>query len=125
MHVGTETFIGYYGVMAEAAEERGTQPIFVTPVSPLYCQGETAIGIRGAYTDATFEAGQRFDVPVIDLNKLSNDLYNELGLCPIPQDFFCGEDERLHFSQEGAIHIAQLVAEAVREQNIGLAAYIK
>jgi len=125
MHVGTEAFISYYGIMAEAATARGTRPVFVTPVSPLVCQDETAIGMRGTYTDATFEAGQRFHVPVIDLNKLSNDLYNELGLCPVPQDFFCGEDERLHFSQAGAVHIAQLVAEALREQAIGLAVYLK
>lgn len=37
--------------------------------------------------------------------------------------FFC--EDPTHFSREGALGIAELVAEAVREQGIGLAHYLK
>jgi hypothetical protein len=83
-HVGIEAFKETYGVLSEAAKARGTQPVFVTPVSAIACNGTSARGTRGGFVDATLEAGVEFDVPVIDLHQLSVDLYNELGFCPIP-----------------------------------------
>ena len=38
-------------------------------------------------------------------------------------DFFC--DDHTHLSSSGAVEIAGLVAQALRDQNIGLAAYLK
>ncbi|MBN2194643.1 MAG: hypothetical protein JW751_17635 [Polyangiaceae bacterium] len=70
----------------------------------------------------TFEAGEDYDVPVIDLHQLSADLYNERGFCPLPGagvsatttgavgEFFC--DDHTHFSASGAPVIAGLVAQA-------------
>jgi len=135
-HVGIEAFKTTYGVLAEAAKERGTQPVFVTPVSAISCSGSTARGTRGGYVTATQEAGEEFDVPVIDLHQLSVDLYNELGFCPIPGGsdvsastggdvgaFFC--DDHTHFDRPGAERIAGLVAGALAPQNLGLASYLK
>lgn len=133
-HVGLEAFKDSYGMMAEAAKARGTQPVFITPVSAIACNGTEARGTRGGYVDATFEAGAEYDVPVIDLHQLSVDLYNSLGFCPVPGgdvsadttgpfgDFFC--DDHTHFSDGGAIEIAGLVARALRDQNLDLARYL-
>src|SRR5690606_6703059 len=63
-HVGLDAFIESYGVMADAAKERGAQPVFITPVSSIACSGATAVGSRGAYVGATFDAAMAFDVPV-------------------------------------------------------------
>jgi lysophospholipase L1-like esterase len=134
-HVGLDAFETAYGMMADAAKARGAQPIFLTPVSSIACNGTTARGSRGAFVTSTIDAGQRFDVPVIDLHARSVALYNEHGFCPVAGgdvsatttgpvgDFFC--DDHTHFSPTGAVEIADVVAEALRDQNIGLAAYLK
>lgn len=134
-HVGIEAFKDTYGVMAQAAKERGTQPVFITPVSAVACNGSTARGTRGSYVDATIAAGEEYDVPVIDLHASSVELYQALGFCPIPGgdvsasttgpvgEFFC--DDHTHFDTPGAVRIAEVVADALREQNVGLAAYLK
>jgi lysophospholipase L1-like esterase len=134
-HVGIEAFKDSYGVMADAAKSRGAQPVFVTPVSAVACNGSTARGTRGSYVDATIDAGTEFDVPVIDLHALSVELYQSLGFCPIPGgdvsasttgpagEFFC--DDHTHFDTPGAVRIAEVVAQALRDQEIGLAGYLK
>ncbi len=134
-HVGIDAFKESYGVMAAAAKERGAQPIFVTPVSSIACNGSTPRGTRGGYVPATHEAGVAFDVPVIDLHELSVQLYASLNFCPVPGggvsgnttgpvgDFFC--DDHTHFDHSGAVQIAQVVANALSNQNILLAEYLK
>lgn len=135
-HVGLAAFQESYGMMAEAAKTRGAQAVFVTPVSAIACSGTTARATRGSFVTATIEAAERYDVPVIDLHERSIALYNQLGLCPIPGggdvsaatggkvgSFFC--DDHTHFDREGAVQIAQLMADALQEQHLGLAAYLE
>jgi len=135
-HVGIEAFKSTYGTLAQAAKDRGANPVFVTPVSSIACTGSTPRGTRGAYVGATQEAGTTYDVPVIDLHALSVALYTELGFCPIPGgsdvsastpgavgEFFC--DDHTHFSASGAEDIAGVVADAVRDAGLPLAAYLK
>jgi lysophospholipase L1-like esterase len=134
-HVGLDAFETAYGMMADAAKARGAQPVFLTPVSSISCNGTTARGSRGAFVTSTLDAGQRFGVPVIDLHARSVELYNEHGFCPVAGgdvsaattgpvgNFFC--DDHTHFSPTGAVEIADLVVAALREQNIGLAGYLK
>lgn len=133
-HVGLDAFKESYAMMAEAAKARGTQPIFLTPVSSISCNGSTAVGSRGAFVTATKEAGAGDDVPVIDLHQLSVDLYQAHGFCPVSGgdvsasttgpvgDFFC--DDHTHFETQGATEIAALLAQALRDQGIGLSAYL-
>ena len=133
-HVGLAAFKESYGMMAAAAKDRGADPVFITPVSAIACSGTTPQGSRGAYVDATFEAGEEYGVPVIDLHQLSIDLYGELAFCPVPGgdvsaetsgpvgDFFC--DDHTHFSDAGAVTIAGLVANALGQQPINLARYV-
>jgi lysophospholipase L1-like esterase len=133
-HVGLAAFKESYGVMARAAKERGANPVFLTPVSSISCSGSTARGSRGSYVTATQEAGTEFSVPVIDLHALSVALYQSHAFCPVPGGdvsasttgpvgaFFC--DDHTHFDRPGAVEIAGLVAQALRTQNIPLAAYL-
>jgi lysophospholipase L1-like esterase len=134
-HVGLAAFETAYGMMAAAAQARGAQPIFLTPVSSISCNGNTARGSRGAFVTSTQAAGMRLGVPVIDLHARSVALYNQHGFCPVAGgdvsaattgpvgDFFC--DDHTHFSPTGALEIADVVAQALREQGIPLAAYLK
>jgi lysophospholipase L1-like esterase len=134
-HVGLEAFKASYGVLAEAAFERGAQPVFITPASAIACSGDTPTPTRGGFVDATFEAGENFDVPVIDLHQASIDLYAELGFCPVPGgdvsqstggevgDFFC--DDHTHFSDTGSVAIARLVSNAMLDLGLPIAEYLK
>jgi len=134
-HVGIDAFKESYGMMAAAAKERGAQPIFVTPTSSISCSGDAARGTRGEFVPATIDAGTEFDVPVIDLHARSVALYTSLDFCPLTGgdvsastggpvgEFFC--DDHTHFDTPGATQIAGLVAQALTEQGIPLAAYLK
>jgi lysophospholipase L1-like esterase len=134
-HVGLDAFSTAYGMMAAAAKERGAHPIFLTPVSSISCNGTTARGSRGAFVPTTLDAGEQFDVPVIDLHERSVALFNEKGFCPVAGgdvsaattgpvgDFFC--DDHTHFSPSGAVEIADVVVQALVDQKIPLAAYLR
>ncbi len=67
-HVGVTAFEQTYAYMAKAAQDRGAQPVFVTPVSSISCSGSTAVPTRGTYTTATEQAGMQDGAPVIDLS---------------------------------------------------------
>jgi lysophospholipase L1-like esterase len=137
-HVGIEAFKTAYAMMAQAAKERGAHPIFLTPVSMIRCDPndtDTAIGSRGDFVPATIEVGRESDVPVIDLHARSVELFQSLDFCPIAGgdvsaattgpvgDFFC--DDHTHFSPTGAVTISDVVARALVEQQIPLAAYLR
>lgn len=129
-HVGSARYKELLSMMARAAQERGARPVYLTPVAAITCTGSTATGNRGFLTE-TFDAGVADNVPVIDLHTLSYNLYNTLGLCPNDGDysqgavgeFFCAD--HTHFDTPGARQIANVVATAVRNQQLDLAAYLK
>jgi lysophospholipase L1-like esterase len=131
-HVGSALFQTYLGTMAQAAKQLGAQPIFLTSTSYIGCSGSTATTNRG-FVSETKAAGTANSVPVIDLTALSAALYTSLGLCPNNADytsttsavgkFFC--EDHTHFEAAGAAQIAKLVAKALKDQGIGLAAYLR
>ena len=131
-HVGTALFQSYLEYMAGEAKTRGAQAIFLTSTSAIACSGSTAQANRG-FGPQTKAAGTAASVPVIDLTVLSAAFYTSLGLCPNASDytsttsvvgkFFC--DDHTHFEAAGATQIAGVVAKALRDQGIGLAAYLQ
>lgn len=100
------------------------------------CSGSTAVASRGFLTE-TKAVGAALAIPVIDLHALSIALYNERKFCPLPAGntdvsastggdvgaFFC--EDHTHFESTGALAIAGVVAKALRDQSIPLAAYLK
>jgi lysophospholipase L1-like esterase len=134
---GDAEFMASLGVMAKAAKARGTEPIFLTPTSSISCQGNTAVGTRGRFVTDTINAGAQNGVTVINLHQLSVDLFNANDFCPLAGGakditattggaagaFFC--NDHTHFDLSGAKSIAALVADAIRNQNLPLAAYLK
>ncbi|WP_306204726.1 SGNH/GDSL hydrolase family protein [Actinoplanes sp. RD1] len=129
-HVGPARYQELLGVMAQAAKARGAHPVLVTPVAAITCSGSTAVGNRGFLTE-TRNAAAANGIPLIDLHARSVALYNSLRLCPNNGDyssgavgaFFC--NDHTHFEAAGARQIAGLIATALREQNIPLAAYLR
>jgi lysophospholipase L1-like esterase len=130
-HVGTTLFQTYLTTMAKAATDRGAHPIFLTSTSAVACNGATAQANRG-FGPQTKAAGTADNVPVIDMTVLSAALYTSAGLCPNNNDyssttskvglFFC--NDHTHFEAAGALQIAKTAAQALKDQNIPLAAYL-
>jgi len=132
-HVGLDQFKDEYASLAQAARDRGAQPVFLTPVSAIACSGGTAVGTRGEFVTATIDIGISEGVPVIDLHQRSIDLYNQLKFCPLPAgntdvsattggavgEFFC--DDHTHFSDAGQLQIADLVMQGIKDLGLPLA----
>lgn len=129
-HVGQEKFKSYLATMADAASERGATPVFVTPVSAISCSGSTAVGTRGQFVDSTKTAAMSASVPLVDLHQLSVDRYTALGFCPNDGNYSSGKlgaffcQDHTHFESSGAEEIAKLVAKAVSDAKLPLAAYL-
>jgi lysophospholipase L1-like esterase len=131
-HVGTALFQSDLQMMANAAKQRGAHPILLTSTDAIICSGSTATLDR-SFGLQTRAAGTASDVPVIDMTQLTADLYTQLHFCPNDGNygsttsplgkFFCAD--HTHFEAAGAAQVAAVVAKALRDQNIPLAAYLK
>jgi lysophospholipase L1-like esterase len=121
-HVGKALFQSDLDFMAKTIRSKGANPIFGTSTSGQSCSGSTNQPNRG-FGPETKAAGTADNVPVIDLTTLSVALYNSLKLCPGGSTTFWFDGT--HFKTEGATQVAGVVAQALKDQNIGLAAYLK
>ncbi len=134
-HESTDKFMADLGMMAQAARDRGANPIFLSSVSSIACTGSSAIPTRGRFAAAARQAAVTYNVPLIDLEALSVTLYTSLGFCPLPGPdvaatyesgaigaFFC--EDHTHFESAGAVQIGNLVAQAIKDQGFGLASYL-
>jgi lysophospholipase L1-like esterase len=121
-HVGKALFQSDLDFMAKTIRAKGANPIFGTSTSGQSCSGSTNVPNRG-FGPETKAAGAADNVPVIDLTQLSVDLYNSLKLCPGGSSTFWFDGT--HFKTEGATQVAGVVAKALKDQGIGLAAYLK
>jgi lysophospholipase L1-like esterase len=121
-HVGTALFQSDLDFMATTIRSKGANPIFGTSTSGQSCSGSTNVPNR-AFGPETKAAGAADNVPVIDLLTLSVALYNSLKLCPSGSATFWFDGT--HFKTDGATQVAGVVAQAIKDQGIGLAAYLK
>ena len=121
-HVGSALYQSDLTYLATTIRSMGANPIFGTPTSGQSCQGSTNVANRG-FGPETKAAGAADNVPVIDLLTLSVALYNSLKLCPSGSTTFWFDGT--HFKTEGATQVAGVVAQAIKDQGIGLAAYLK
>jgi lysophospholipase L1-like esterase len=121
-HVGKALFQSDLDFMAKTIRSKGANPIFGTSTSGQSCSGSTNVANR-EFGPETKAAGAADNVPVIDLLTLSVALYNSLKLCPSGSSTFWFDGT--HFRVDGATQVAGVVAQALKDQGIGLAAYLK
>jgi hypothetical protein len=111
------------------------KPIFLTSTNaPSPAPAARPRPIRVVITrPQTKAAGTADNVPVIDVTTLTAALYTSAW--PLPEQcndytsttskvglFFCGD--HTHFEKAGALQICQIVAKALKDQGIGLGAYV-
>ena len=107
-------------------------PVLITPVSRLRFKDGQQQETHTEYTAAVFEVANQQSVPVIDLDKKSRELYQQLGeenakllfmqLAPGEHPAYpAGQKDNTHFSEYGARRIAQLVLVGLKEHKLALA----
>ncbi|MEO6521704.1 MAG: rhamnogalacturonan acetylesterase [Mucilaginibacter sp.] len=111
-------------------------PILVTPVSRRgFDKDGKAKETHVEYSKAVFEVGEQYKVPVIDLDKKSRELYQQLGEANSKLLFMeldsaehpnypLGRHDNTHFNEFGARKMAEIVLNDIKEKNLDLAARI-
>lgn len=96
------------------ARQAGARPVLVTPVARrTFSQGK-AVSTLGPYADATKAVAKEKGVPLIDLHAFSLVLFEKLG-DEGSSDLSASKTDRSHWSRKGAMTVAALVAEAIRD----------
>ena len=123
--------------MITETREKMAYPILLTPVSRrVFDQGGMIMETHPEYAPLVKEVAMELDVPLIDVDSISRDLYQEFGpenskllflhLAPgehpnYPQ----GKNDNTHFNELGARLIAQLILKEIESMNLGLAGHIR
>ena len=108
-----------------AALAAGVHPIMVSPparATSIPIGDQTSLHAAAAKAVATAN-----NVPFIDLTALSTAWYNGLGMTKteVLQAYHAGGTDQTHTNLAGAEALAGLVAKAIKDQNIGLAQYLR
>lgn len=117
-------------------QAKKANPILVTPVSRRQFDKDGNMKeTHVAYTKAVFEVGKQYQVPVIDLDKKSRELFQQMGPVKAKLLFMeldsaehpnypVGRHDGTHFNEYGARKIAEIVLNQLKEQHLPLADHI-
>lgn len=116
----------YLAKYIELASAKGAHLIFVTPPprNSAYCTGGNG---TGGHAQAMRELGSERGIPVADLNMRSVEYLKAICPAPTPEDFFLlrgdGSVDGTHFQENGARHLAAMVADEVAAMSVSLSRY--
>ena len=115
--------------------EKGANPVLLTSiVRRKFDEAGKLTDTHGDYPGATRKVAVELNVPLIDLQKLTENWVNGLGdepsktmfLYTEPNEKFPeGRKDDTHLCEEGARQIARLAMEDARRQNLGFVKYLK
>ena len=123
----------------QEARQKGANPVLLTPVGRRYFdEAGKRKDDHGEYPGVVREVAKAQKVPLIDLHEKTWAMYSALGeqgTRPLFWSYLNGyyqpnpvapaKNDNTHFSEYGATRVAQLVAQAVQEQKLGLAAHLR
>lgn len=121
----------------QGAKDKGAIPVLVTPTQRrFFNENGTLKETHGEFPDAMRTVAQKNNVALIDITKLTTDLYETWGDEPsrkafvqYPANTFPGQekalDDNTHFNSFGANEIAFCVLKGIRELDIPLKKQIK
>ena len=118
------------------ARSKGALPVLVTPVSRRVFKKGIAQETHAEYSAAVLEVGEEYQVPVIDLDKKSRLLYNQMGEVKSKWLFMeldsaehpiypLGRHDNTHFNDYGARLIAEIVLRDIKSLDLPLASKIR
>lgn len=112
------TYAANLGKFVSETRSKGATPILFTPiVRRKFDENGKLLDTHGDYPEAVRKVAREMNVPLIDLQKITEKWVNELGdgsskkmyLWTQPnQNFPEGRKDDTHLSEEGATHVAQL-----------------
>ncbi|MDI6804928.1 MAG: rhamnogalacturonan acetylesterase [Bacteroidota bacterium] len=117
--------------------EKNAQPILCTSiVRRRFDENGKFYDVHGVYPDIVREVAKEFNVPLIDMHRKSEKLIVEFGSDSSKQIFLWvepgkykslpnGKQDNTHFSEFGAIKMAELAVEGIKELKLGLENYLK
>jgi lysophospholipase L1-like esterase len=120
----------------EETRKKKAQPVLVTPVSRRKFKDGKQVETHGIYSIITREIASQFKVPLIDLDKKSQELYQKFGeetskllFLQLEQgehpNYPAGKNDNTHFNELGARKIAQIVLSEVKKLKLELADRIR
>lgn len=124
------TYKHYLKQYIDGARDKGAIPVLLTPVERRSFSNDGKISAsHGDYPEAMKELAAEENVPLLDLTKRTTVLYNQLGPVATKHLFMWleagrypyypeGESDNVHFQEEGARKIADLVIEGIEESEL-------
>ncbi len=121
------------GLMIRQTKEKKAIPVLITPVTRMkFDSTGNAMETHTEYTAAMYEVAKEQNVALIDLDKKSRELLQQLGpkfakylfmqLDPMEHpNYPTGQKDNTHFTEFGARKMAEIVLAGIRELNLGLA----
>ncbi|QGY45730.1 rhamnogalacturonan acetylesterase [Maribellus comscasis] len=118
------------------AKKKGGKTVFVTSTNRRKFDDEGKIvNTLEEYPDAMRQLAAKENIPLIDLNAMSKDFYEALGIegsknafVHYPANTFPNQEEPLadntHFNAYGAYELAKCVVQGILEQNLDLTKYV-
>jgi len=134
-----EPFTGYKKMLklyVDEARKRNALPVLVTPVHRRkFDEQGRILNTLGDYPEAMRQLANEENVPLIDLNEMSKELFEALGpngtlkaFVHYPAQTFPGQEKELnddtHFNAYGAYELAQCVVLGIRANRLGIAKYL-
>lgn len=123
--------------LVDEARAKGANPVLVTSMHRRsFDENGKVINTHGEYPNAVRLLAKEENVPLIDLNNMSKDLYEAWGVegskkafVHYPAGTFPGQDKALedntHFNPYGGYEIARCIIKGIIESNLPIEKYIK
>ena len=121
-------FVDNLGKFINAARNKKAYPVLITPVERrLFDEnGQLRPSAHSEYVKGMMEAGEKYDVPVVDLCKMSREFLSKVGdegskkyymnIAPGENSFVPeGKNDNSHLKYEGALMYAGMIASGIAE----------
>lgn len=110
------TFAQNLLLFIRAARERGAKPVLITPIARRLFDGAGNFrpGSHGAYPDAVRRLAEAENVALVDLTAATESFLAQLGDEP-SKPLFMWPKDNTHLKPEGAVKMAGLLAEGLRQ----------
>lgn len=129
-YVPIEGYKEFLRLFVSQSRSKGAMPIILTPVARNYpwVNGKLQ-NVHGLYDQAAKDVAKELNVKLIDLNRKSMDFFTKEGEQFSAENYFMnfpegkyeaypdGQKDNTHFQTKGAVEVARLVFEGMKELN--------
>lgn len=129
-YVNIEGYKEFLRLFIEQTKAKGAKPILITPVARNFPWKDGQLqNIHGLYPQAVKDVAKEMDVLCIDLTQKSIDFFTKKGQPYVSENYFMnfkgglyeaypdGQKDNTHFQTKGAVEVARLVFEGMKELN--------